>query len=345
MKPFFKILSCFVLLAACLISHAQTSAVSGTIKDQNGEALPGVVITVKGRSGGVISDMDGKFSIEAKRGDVINVTCLGYKPQTLTVASEMIPVVLEEENTTLDESVVVGYGVQRRRDIVGAIETFDGKQLQDRKTTNVSRALQGQIPGVTLTFTDGKPTTNADIKIRGNETSIGSGGSALVLVDGMETDMNTINPNDIESITVLKDASSAAVYGAKGTFGVILITTKNPTDEKVRVSYDGSFTFLSRTVVPETVTNGLKWLDEYRESYFSRYGSYSNSINNAMNQFTADYYAELQKRDADPSYEKWRVNSAGQYEYFGNYDWHEIVFRNFTTGHQHNVTVSGGARP
>lgn len=344
MKPYSKFLACLILLMSCLLSSAQTKVITGTVKDRNGEALPGVVITVHGKAGGTASGTDGRFSIAARHGDVLNISCLGYKPLSVKVSSEDIPVIMDEDNTTLNESVVIGYGVQRRRDIVGAIETFDGKSLSERKTSNVSRALQGQIPGLTLTFTDGKPTTNADIKIRGNVTSIGSGGSALVLVDGMETDMNTVNPNDIESVTVLKDASSAAVYGAKGTFGVILITTKNPSDEKVHVSYDGSVSFLTRTVEPQTVTNGLQWFDEYRESYFSRYGSYSNTINNVLNAFTADWYAELQKRDADPSYEKWRVNSSGQYEYFGNYDWHKIVFRDYTTGHQHNLTVSGGGK-
>ncbi|MCQ2115060.1 MAG: TonB-dependent receptor [Bacteroidales bacterium] len=343
MKPKFAFLITALLLCSASL-HAQNT-VCGVVKDKNGESLPGVVIMVQGHNGGTVTDSDGAFTATASESDVLNISCLGYKTKSIPVPSSgTITVILDEDYTTLDESVVVGYGVQKRRDIVGAIETLGGEALSDRKTASVSRSLQGQIPGVTLTFTDGKPTTNASVRIRGNATSIGSGGSALVLVDGMETDMNTVNPDDIESISVLKDASSAAVYGAKGTFGVILITTKATKDENIHISYDGSFSILGRTVVPQTVTNGLKWFQEYREAYFSRYQSYSNSINNALPSYTADWYEELQKRDADPSYEKWRVNSTGLYEYFGNYDWHDIVFRKATTANQHNVSVSGGGK-
>lgn len=343
MKPRFAFLIT-LLLTIPFVAFAQNT-VKGVVTDKSGETLPGVVVTVHGTTRGTVTDNNGAFSIQAASADVLEVSCLGYKQQAVPVnGASSLTVVLTEDSTTLDESVVVGYGVQKRRDIVGAIETLGGEALDERKTSSVSRALQGQIPGVTLTFVDGKPTTNAAIKIRGNTTSIGSGGSALVLVDGMETDMNTVNPDDIESISVLKDASSAAVYGAKGTFGVILITTKAPKDEAVHVSYDGSLSILSRVVVPQTVNNGLKWFEEYRESYFSRYQSYSNSINNALPAFTSDWYEELKKRDADPSYEKWRVNSSGQYEYFGNYDWHDIVFRKATTANQHNVSISGGGK-
>lgn len=336
----FAIFIVFFLLIP-LVSFSQT--ISGLITDKNSEPLPGVVVIIQGTSSGVTTNTDGRFSISAGRGDNLVFSSIGYKTKTITLQDEsFLNIVLEDDFTTLDESVVVGYGVQRSRDIVGAIETLDGDVLTGRKTSNVSRSLQGQIPGVTFTYADGKPTTNASIRIRGNVTSIGSGGSALVLVDGMETDMNTVNPDDIESITVLKDASSAAVYGAKGTFGVILITTRSAKSDKPRIIYDGSVSVLARTLKPETVTNGLQWFEEYRQSYYSRYSSYSNSINNALNSYTTDWYEELKKRDADPSYEKWRVNSSGQYEYFGNYDWHDIVFRDATTATQHSVSISGG---
>lgn len=341
---FKKLVTSVILVALTAWTAFGQGTVSGIIRDKSGEPVPGAVVTLKGTSRGAMADMQGRYSITAGKGDVLEFSCLGYRTESVTVSkTEGLNIVLTEDNTSLEESVVIGYGVQKRRDIVGAVEKIGGDIIEGRKTSNVSRSLQGQVPGLTLTFTDGKPTTGATIRIRGNATSIGSGGSALVLVDGVETDMNTINPSDIESISVLKDASSAAVYGAKGTFGVILITTKNPTDDKVHVVYDGSMSILTRTVVPQTVTNGLKWFDEYREAYFGRYASYSNSINNALNVYTADWYAELQKRDADPSYEKWRVNSSGLYEYFGNYDWHDIVFRDYTTSQQHNITVSGGS--
>ena len=220
MKP--KIAFLVALFSLVSLTSFAQNTIKGVVRDKSGEILPGVVVTVQGSNTGTVTDLDGNFAIKANTSDKLNFNCIGYKTLTVTVLNAApLDITMEDDFTTLDESVVVGYGVQKRRDIVGAIETLNGEVLEERKTANVSRSLQGQIPGLTLTFVDGKPTTNASIKIRGNTTSIGSGGSALVLVDGMETDMNTVNPDDIESISVLKDASSAAVYGAKGTFGVI----------------------------------------------------------------------------------------------------------------------------
>lgn len=332
-----------LFVSAALPANAQQASVKGQVTDESGELLPGVVIMNGNSSAVTTTDLEGKFVINAEENDILYASCLGYKDATVRISRQSTyNIVMTTDQTKLDEAVVIGYGVQKRRDIVGAIETLDGDEISNRKTSNVSRALQGQIPGLTLTFSDGKPTRNPEIRIRGVENSIGAGGSALTLVDGVETDMNTINPNDIESITVLKDASSTAVYGAKGTFGVILITTKSPEAGRVRVSYDGSFSILNRTVKPETINNGLQWTDAYIESYKGRYNSMPSNINNAMNAYTSDWYNELVKRNSDDSYEKWRVNSLGRYEYFGNYDWHDIVCKDFTTGHQHNLSVSGG---
>ena len=340
----------FAMLFACCCIALPTAAqqagnVTGTVSDETGAPLPGVAVTVPGTGRGTTTDNDGRYSIRVDRTDKLSFNFLGYKPYTTTVGSQTkIDVQLTVDNTNLDEVVVVGYGLQRRRDIVGAVETIKGDLIAERKTANVSRALQGQIPGLTLTFSDGKPSRNATIRIRGVDNSIGAGGSALTLVDGVEADMNTVNPSDIESITVLKDASSTAVYGAKGTFGVILITTKTPEAGSVRVTYDGSYSIFTRTVEPQTINNGLAWTDAFLESYRGRYNANPSSINNAMNPFTSDWYDELVKRNSDSSYEKWRVNGQGRYEYFGNYDWHDIVYRDWTSGQQHNLSVSGGGK-
>ena len=339
----------FVTLMLCCIAlpaaAKQRSEVAGTVRDEAGAPLPGVAVTVSGTSRGTTTDGEGRFSIRADAADKLNFSFLGYKPYVTQVGTKTaLDVQLTVDNTNLDEVVVIGYGVQRRRDIVGAVETIKGDLIAGRKTANVSRALQGQVPGLTLTFSDGKPSRNATIRIRGVENSIGAGGSALTLVDGMETDMNTVNPSDIESITVLKDASSTAVYGAKGTFGVILITTKKPDSGHVSVTYDGSYSIFTRTVEPRTVNNGLAWTDAFLESYKGRYNANPSSINNAMNPFTSSWYNELVKRNSDKSYEKWDVNAQGRYEYFGNYDWHDIVYKDWTSGQQHNVSVSGGGK-
>lgn len=171
--------------------------------------------------------------------------------------------------------------------------------------------------------------------------SIGAGGNALVLVDGVEGDLTAVNPDDIKSISVLKDASSTAVYGARGAFGVVLVTTKDPVKGKVHINYNGSFSILNRTVEPQLETNGLRWFNSYLESYIGYFEKEPAMINNIF-PYSAAWAAELARRDADPSFEKWRVNADGEYEYFGNTDWHDVVYRDFTTGHQHNLSISGG---
>ena len=239
--------------------------------------------------------------------------------------------------------MVVGYGVQKKRDIVGAVEQISSKDIADRigSYQNVSRSLQGAIPGLTVTFSDGKPTRGAGIQVRG-ANSIGSGGSALILVDGVETDITTVNSEDIASISVLKDASSTAVYGSRGTFGVILITTKRPEKGQMKITYNGSYNFYKRTVTPELIDNGYDWTTSYLESYINNKASDPTNINNVF-RFSRAWYSELERRNSDPSYEKWRVNPAdNRYEYFGNTNWYNIFYKDYTTGHQHNLSITGG---
>ena len=250
---------------------------------------------------------------------------------------------LTEDNTSLEEVVVVGYGVQKKRDIVGAVEQISSKDIADRigSYQNVSRSLQGAIPGLTVTFSDGKPTRGASFQVRG-ANSIGAGGSALILVDGVETDITTVNSEDIESISVLKDASSTAVYGSRGTFGVILITTKRPEKGQMKITYNGSYNFYKRTVTPELVDNGYDWTTSYLEAYTNSYATDPTNINNVF-RFSRAWYSELERRNSDPSYEKWRINPAdNRYEYFGNTNWYKIFYKDYTTGHQHNLSITGG---
>ena len=186
-------------------------AVSGIVKDDTGNPLIGVTVTVPGTTKGTTTDANGTYTINADNSESLNFSYVGYKPQTIHVNNQStIDVTMSEDNTSLEEVVVVGYGVQKRRDIVGAVETLSTKGLEERmgSSMSISRSLQGAIPGLTMTFSDGKPNRGATVRIRGAENSIGSGGSALVMVDGVETDMSTVNPDDIEPITVLKDASS-----------------------------------------------------------------------------------------------------------------------------------------
>lgn len=319
-------------------------SISGSVKDNQGNPVLGATVIVSGSTRGTTTDADGLYSIQASQNESLTFSYIGYKTQTRTIGNQTrIDVTLEEDNTSLEEVVVVGYGVQKRRDIVGAVETLSAQTLEERtgSSMSIARSLQGAIPGLTMTFSDGKPNRSATIRIRGAENSIGAGGSALVLVDGVETDMSTVNPDDIESITVLKDASSTAVYGARGTFGVILLTTKAPQKGHAKVTYNGTFSIYQRTVTPTMVTNGYDYTTTFLESYINAYGTDPANINNVF-KFNRTWYNELARRNSDPSFEKWRINNQNAYEYFGNTNWYDVFFRKYTTGHQHNISVTGG---
>lgn len=332
----------------------QQKSVSGKVTDNSGAPLPGVTVVIKGTSGGTITDADGKYtlSLPATTRSLV-FSFVGMKSQEITFTGQpVINVSLEQETIGMDEVIVVGYGTQKRRDIVGAVEQVSSDILENRSSMNVTRSLQGQISGVNVALWDGKPTRSTTPVIRGttfkngtaNSNSIGAGGSALVLIDGSEGDLGALNPLDIESISVLKDASSAAVYGARGTFGVILITTKNAKKGEPQVHYNGSFSMKKRTVIPDRVTNGYQWTTMYLKSWqiYNNKTSYPTGIDNVF-RFTKDWYDELARRDADPTLDKFRVNSEGRYEYFGNTDWYDYFFKDYNLANEHNLSVSGGS--
>lgn len=320
--------------------------VTGVVKDSKGETIIGVNVVEKGTTNGTITDVDGNFSLTVKDGATLRISFIGYMAQDVVVGTKTkFSVVLQEQTEKLDEVVVVGYGEQKRKNVVGAVEQVSGKILENRSNPNVVRSMQGEIPGLTIKMVDGKPSRGADIQIRGSVNSIGSGGSALVLIDGVEGDLTAVNPDDVASISVLKDASSTAVYGARGSFGVVLVTTKKATAGKPKIQYSGSTSVMSRTVKPDIVNNGLQWTNSFYESYYNYKGLAPSTINNVFNKYAVswnDWYTELQARDADPSLDRMRVNSKGYYDYFGNTDWHSIIYRNSTMATQHNLSVSGG---
>ena len=345
MKSIFsKILYVLVLLAVSLPAMAQRNVITGVVYDESGLPLTGASVIVEGTNRGVTTDSYGKYRIEAAPEEALIFNFLGYRSQKFKVgASTVLNAEMVPESQILDELVVVGYGVQKKRDIVGAVEQISSKDIADRigSYQNVSRSLQGAIPGLTVTFSDGKPTRGASFQVRG-ANSIGAGGSALILVDGVESAITTVNSEDIESISVLKDASSTAVYGSRGTFGVILITTKRPEKGQMKITYNGSYNFYKRTVTPELVDNGYDWTTSYLEAYTNSYATDPTNINNVF-RFSRAWYSELERRNSDPSYEKWRINPAdNRYEYFGNTNWYKIFYKDYTTGHQHNLSITGG---
>ena len=226
-----------------------------------GQPVPGASVFVKGTMNGTVTDLDGKFSLSGiSRGDILTVSCIGYESTDIVWNGQDIALNLREDNEILDETVVVGYATMKRRDLVGAVDQVGSEVIGNRSNSNLARSLQGEVAGLNITIKDGKPSHNGSFNVRGTG-SIGAGGSSLVLIDGVEGDLSMINPQDVESVSVLKDASSAAVYGARGAFGVILVTTKSAKKGTPVINYSGSVSANRRTVVPDAITDSIEWLD------------------------------------------------------------------------------------
>lgn len=220
---------------------SQSKTISGiVISAADAEPLIGVSVLIKGTSVGTITDFDGNYSISARDGEVLVFSYIGYKNQEITVTNQtVLNVSLAEDSEVLDEVVVVGYGVQKKKLVTGATVQVKGESLQKLNTTSPLQAMQGQTPGVNIASTSGQPGADMKVTIRGLGT-VGNA-SPLYLIDGIGGDISTLNPADIESIDVLKDAASAAIYGAQAANGVVLITTKSGKEGKGQISFDAYY--------------------------------------------------------------------------------------------------------
>ena len=223
---------------------AQKQKVTGTVTDESGEPLIGVTVVENGANVGAITDLDGKYSLEAPANATLTFSYVGYLTQNVKVAGQSTHnVVLREDNALLDEVVVVGYGIQRKSDVTGALTRVNEEQLNSRPVSNAFEALQGKAAGVDITTSE-RPGTVGSILIRGSR-SINASNSPLYVVDGIPVSdgIDNLNPRDIEAIDILKDASSTAIYGSRGANGVVLITTKRGKEGKLQLTYSGSMTF------------------------------------------------------------------------------------------------------
>ena len=237
----------FVALLSVLAvgAFAQSKTVSGTVLDKTGESVIGASVVVKGTTNGTITDFDGKFTLQnVPDNGTIQVSFVGYKTVDIQVKGQStVKIILEEDTETLDEVVVVGYGVQKKSDVTGAMARVGSEELNTRPVNNAFEALQGKAAGVDITSSE-RPGTVGSIRIRGNR-SISASSDPLYVVDGVPLSaggIETINPRDIESIDILKDASSTAIYGSRGANGVILITTKRGKAGRLALNYSGSVT-------------------------------------------------------------------------------------------------------
>lgn len=321
--------------------------VSGTVKDPSGEPLVGATVIIHGTSRGTSTDLDGNFSLESAEGDLIDVLLIGFRPLSVR-AAERLDVILEDDTTQLEELVVVGYGTQKKVNLTGSVESLGGEKMENIPMPSLSRGLQGMIPSLNIDMTDGKPIRSSEYNVRGT-TSIGAGGgSTLIMIDGAPGDPDLLNPSDIESVTVLKDAASAAIYGARGPFGVVLITTKNPSAGKTTVSYSGNVSFYTQTQHNDYIWDGYIWAKTFAEAYYA-YNDYVTNptgVNNAFPfvQGLETYLTELKRRHDDPSLSKIAVLDDGRYVYYGSTNWYDQLYKKVSTGTEHTVTVSGNAK-
>ena len=308
-----------ILFSAISLSvSAQTITVKGNVKDTSGEPVIGASVVVKGTTNGTITDFDGNFSLDGiKKGDVIVISYVGYQTQEIKWNGSPLNVILKEDSKTLSEVVVVGYGTQKKANLSGSVAMVDSKELENRPIQNVSSGLQGLMPGVAITGTNGAPGQDAGkIRVRGIGTLNEAG--PYILVDGIETGtLSAVDPNDIESISVLKDAASAAIYGSKAANGVVLITTKRGKTGQTKISYSGYLSF-------QNATNMIERMGSYE---------YASLLNQALE-------AEgMSKRFNDTELQKFKDGNDPLYP---DTDWYDLAYK---TGvqHRHNVNINGGS--
>ena len=345
---FFLTLLTMLFLGVSLSATGQTvdKGISVTVKvtDKAG-AMPGAGILVKGTTNGQITGADGTATLTNVAPDaVLVVTFVGYQTVEIPVKGRAKVSVTLEDSLTLDEIVVVGYGTQKKANLTGAVDQVGSETFEGRSNANLTQMLQGQIPNLNLKFKDGRPNSSPSYNIRGT-TSIGQGGSALILIDGVEGDPSLLNPNDIESVSVLKDAASSAIYGSRAPYGVVLITTKTAKQGKPTVSYQANLTFEQPTTIPDYVSNGYTWADHFYKAYYNYNLSNPSGINKTM-EFSTAWLAEYQRRNETGNYEvlvsDGSIGTAGRWLYFiEGEDYIGKLYRNHTTSQTHNISVSG----
>ena len=333
------------LLTACLLTvmpflaSAQSRSVSGRVVDENGEGVISAAVTNKATKEAVITDANGSFTIVASNGQVLKVEMLGYQDAEVTYTGKSpVTIVLQEDNELLDDVVVVGYAVQKKVNVTGAVSSISGDQLNARPVTSAMQALQGADPSVNIQTGSGNPASSSSINIRGVPSV--NGGSPLILVDGVPgTSLDHINASDIQSVSVLKDASASAIYGAKASAGVILVTTKSGSEGRTKVSYSFKGGWIMPTTSTDFISNGYDWAKAVDEVYYARYG-YSAFT------YTEQDWAELEARRNDKNENPDRpwvtVGKDGKYHYYGNYNWYKALFNDYRFQHQHDISISGG---
>ena len=317
------------------IARPAEQTVTGKVTSEDGEDLPGVNVLVKGTTRGTTTDVNGNFRLDvANENATLVFSFVGYSSQEIVVGNRTsITIKLLPDPESLQEVVVVGYGTKKRENVTGAIAQISGDALTSRPINKLGEALQGLIPNLNVTNPNGNPDADPTFNVRGT-TSL-TGGSALVLVDGIQMDMNLLNPADVESITVLKDAASAAIYGARGAFGVILVTTKKGTkDRKPTISYSGSMQFNRPTYLPDLLST-----EEYLESQ-----NVAQRNANGSQKYTDDQVKWVKDYASDPvNNPSYHIQPNGKIFWNASNNVLEQMVQPWTPGNRHTLNLNGGS--
>lgn len=312
--------------------------ISGKVLDEKGRSLPGATIKVKGTNQTYITGIDGGFNIKniSDEKEVLIVSYTGFITQEVAINDRLtITVTLVEDMANLSEVVIVGYGTQERKNLTGAVEQISGKDLEMRPAANIATSLQGLLPGLNIQSNNGDPGKNPDINIRGFNSL--NGGGPLVLIDGIEGNIERVNPIDVETVTVLKDAASSAIYGARGAFGVILITTKKGKAGEMVLNYSNNFGSTTPTARKDFLSDGYLFarnadagLNAYNGTSYTRYTS-------------EDDWEKLRKVSAGELAPFRELQPDGTYKFFASTDWYSYLFRKWQPSETHNLSLSGGS--
>lgn len=335
----------------CSISASAQSkmTVSGVVRDTNGEPLVGVSIQENGSAAnGTITDLEGKWSLTVSEGSKLLFSSIGFYSHEVKLTDRATyDVVLKEDTTLLDEVVVVGFASQKKVNLTGSVAVATSDDIKSRPVSDLPAALQGMLPGLQVSTNSGAVDQTMKIKIRGTGTLADeSSDEPLILIDGMQGDINTVNPHDVESISVLKDAASASIYGSRAAFGVILITTKKGKEGKVTLNYNNNFRFSSPTILPET-------MDSYTFAlYFNsaakngaRAQIYSDETLQKMLDFQAAGGSITGGLPKSKDGQTWGKPDYDPFIYgYANTQWYDELYKKSSFSQEHNISVSGGGR-
>ena len=346
-------LFCLLLSFLSLNLYAQKISITGTVIDFQGESLIGANVVERGTTNGVSTDVDGKFSLSVNPDATLLISYMGYNSLEIKAESgKPMEITLSEDTQTLGEVVVVGFGTQKKVNLTGAVGVLSGNEILERPVVNATQALQGLIPGLNINVSNGSLESRPNINVRGT-TTIGQGtsGSPLILIDGMEGELHSINPQDIENISVLKDAAASSIYGSRAPFGVILITTKKgSTDGKTSINYNNSFR-TGNPINKKHLLNSVQfatWVNDaltnrggnvrFNEEYMGRLEAWRNASPYLPGQRMAADGTIVYSIEAQPSGQWYGGFSTGA----DDVDYYDVVYKDWTFSQEHNVSASGG---